>query len=380
MSVIARKLGTLRRVVRHGGRAGMLEVLKQKLDLRPFLQPPLDYALLAPSALPLLAKHGRPELLINAIGAGVGDDLLLSVMYHELRRRGQDSFWVTTKHPQLYTLNPDIPLVVPPLERYDRLLMRLGTRVVYPWYTSYHPAYDRDDPMPEQHIISVMCQKASITGEITLRPRLTLSDDEREAGLRAPRQIAIQSAGLDAKHAMTTKNWKREGYQAVVSALGTSFDFVQVGSRNDPPLEGAMDLRGQTSLRETAAILASSQLFVGQVGFLMHLARAVDCRSVIVYGGRETPEQSGYPCNVNLYSPVACSPCWRLNSCPFDRICLDMINADDVIAGVEQQVARAGATLETTTDVITDAMITRTAERYEEASQVHQLAWRVLYQ
>ena len=141
-----------------------------------------------------------------------------------------------------------------------------------------------------------------------------------------------------------------------------------------------MDLRGQTSLRETAAILASSQLFVGQVGFLMHLARAVDCRSVIVYGGRETPEQSGYPCNVNLYSPVACSPCWRLNSCPFDRICLDMINADDVIAGVEQQVARAGATLETTTDVITDAMITRTAERYEEAVQVHQLAWRVLYQ
>lgn len=380
MSVIARKLGTLRRVVRHRGSAGMLEVLKQKLDLRPLLQPPIDYAMLAPSAVPLLARHGRPELLINAIGAGVGDDLLLTAMYHELRRRGQDSFWVTTRHPSLYEQNRDIPRVVPPLDRYDRLLQRFGTRIVYPWYTSYHPAYDRDDPMPEQHIISIMCQKAGITGEITLRPRMMLTDAERAAGVRAPRQIAIQSAGLDAKHAMTTKNWKREGYQEVVTALGSTFDFVQVGSRNDPPLEGALDLRGRTSLRETAAVLASSQLFVGQVGFLMHLARSVDCRSVIVYGGRETPAQSGYPCNVNLYSAVACSPCWRLNSCPFDRVCLDMIDADDVIAGVEQQLSRAGTPLETATDDITEAMITRTTARYEDAVQVHQLAWQVLYQ
>ncbi|HYW50257.1 MAG TPA: glycosyltransferase family 9 protein [Gemmatimonadaceae bacterium] len=379
MSLIARKLGTLRRVVRSQGRAGVMAVVKEKLDMRPFLQPPLDYARLAPSALPLLARHGAPRLLINAIGAGVGDDLLLTVMYHELRVRGQDDFWVTTRHPQLYAGNEDIPRVVPPLDRYDRLLKRFGTRVVYPWYTSYHPAYDRDDPMPEQHIIAIMCQKAGITGSVTLKPRMFLSDEERAAGQRVPMQVAIQSAGLDAKHAMTTKNWHREGYQEVVDALRSTVNFVQVGSRHDPPLHGALDLRGTTSLRETAAVLANSIAFVGQVGFLMHLARSVDCRSVIVYGGRETPEQSGYPCNVNLYSPVACSPCWRLNSCPFDRVCLQMVAADDVIHGLEQVMQKRDRPLETDTHVITPEQIARTTQRYEDAAQMHQLAWSVLY-
>ena len=57
-----------------------------------------------------------------------------------------------------------------------------------------------------------------------------------------------------------------------------------------PPLKGALDLRGKTGLREAAAILSNSLVFIGQVGFLMHLARAVDCRSVIVYGGQRNSE------------------------------------------------------------------------------------------
>jgi len=36
----------------------------------------------------------------------------------------------------------------------------------------------------------------------------------------------------------------------------------------------------------------------------MHLARAVDCRAVIVYGGRERPEISGYICNKILSPPA----------------------------------------------------------------------------
>jgi ADP-heptose:LPS heptosyltransferase len=125
------------------------------------------------------------------------------------------------------------------------------------------------------------------------------------------RQVVIQSSGLIARYPIRNKNWYAEGYQGVVSALRDRYDFVQVGSAGDPLLDGALDLRGKTSLRETAAVLAGSLAFVGQVGFLMHLARAVDCRSVIVYGGRETPAQSGTPCNENLYSR---SPAHRAGS------------------------------------------------------------------
>lgn len=377
MSVLAKKLRTIRRIVRRRGAAGIVSVLKDKVN--PLVQPPLDYARLMPSAAAALARHGRPAMFFNSVGAGIGDDLLLSAVFHELQQRGQRDFWVMSKHPELYRLNTDVGVLVPHRERYDILVKKFGAKVVYPWYTSYHPAFDRDDPMPEQHLISVMCQKAGITGDVTLRPYLVLGADEEQRGRLVPRQVAIQSSGLDAKHSMLNKNWPLERYQAVVSSLQDRYDFVQVGSRNDPPLAGALDLRGRTSLRETAAVLRGSLAFVGQVGFLMHLARAVDCRAVIVYGGRETPAQSGYPCNENLYSPVPCSPCWRLNTCPYERMCLQQIEAPDVVAALDAQVARHGTPLVVDTDRITPELIARNAARHEHAVAAHELAWLALY-
>jgi hypothetical protein len=376
--MLSKKLTTLRRVIRRQGTGGIASVLKEKMT--PFIQPPLDYARLAPSAAASLAQYGRPDLFINAVGAGIGDDLLCTAVFRELGLRGRRDFWVSSRRAELYAHNADIRVVVPALARYDVLLKKLGTKVIYPWYTSYHPAFDRDDPMPEQHLISVMCQKAGITGEITLRPYLVLTEEEKQQGRVAERQIAIQSSGLDAKHSMLNKNWPLERYQEVVSALRHRYDFVQVGSRNDPPLDGALDLRGKTSLRGTAAVLHRSLAFVGQVGFLMHLARSVDCRSVIVYGGRETPAQSGYPCNENLYSPVSCSPCWRLNTCPYERVCLQQIGVEDVVEALEAQVARVGTPLAVHTDRITPELIARNQLRYELAVVAHDTAWATLYQ
>jgi len=375
---LAKKVRTLRRVASRYGVKGVKSAVMDKVN--PFTQPVVDYAKLLPAATVLLARHGRPARFFNAVGAGIGDDLLLTAVFRELQRRGRDSFWVRTTRPELYRHNDDVPVVVPPLERFDRLVKRVGTSVVYPWYTSYHPAFDRDDPTPEQHLISIMCQKAGITGTIALRPYLHLTAEEKERGARVPRQVAIMSSGLDAKHAMRNKNWSLAKYQGVVSALRDRYDFVQVGSRNDPPLDGVLDLRGQTSLRETAAVLHRSLAFVGQVGFLMHLARAVDCRAVIVYGGRETPAQSGYRCNENLYSAVHCSPCWRLNTCPYDRMCLERIEVRHVTDALERQVGRAGTALEVDTDTITDELIVRNAQRYEHAVEAHERAWAALYE
>ena len=378
MAGLAKKVRTLRRVAQRYGMTGVKSAIRDRVN--PFTQPVIDYVKLLPAAAVLLARHGKPARFFNAVGAGIGDDLLLTSVFHELQRRGRKNFWVRTTRPELYRHNDDVPIVVPPLERFDMLVKRVGTSVVYPWYTSYHPAFDRDDPTPEQHLISIMCQKAGITGTVTLRPYLHLTDEEKRLGVRAPRQVAIMSSGLDAKHAMRNKNWSLEKYQGVVSALRDRYDFVQVGSRNDPPLAGVLDLRGETSLRETAAVLHRSLAFVGQVGFLMHLARAVDCRAVIVYGGRETPAQSGYRCNENLYSAVHCSPCWRLNTCPYDRMCLERIDVHHVVDALERQVARAGTTLEVDTDTITNDVIARNAARYEQAVEAHKFAWAALYE
>ena len=92
--------------------------------------------------------------------------------------------------------------------------------------------------------------------------------------------------------------------------------------------------------------MANSLVFIGLEGFLMHLARAVNCRSVIIYGGRIKPSQIGYVANKNLYSPVECSPCWLRNPCDHNRKCMDMITVEQVIVASAEQIGKFGAPLE----------------------------------
>jgi len=134
-----------------------------------------------------------------------------------------------------------------------------------------------------------------------------------------------------------------EDEQKVANALRDEYTIVQLGAPNDPKLEGCIDLRGRTTPRQSAAIIASSVLTVAQVGFLMHLTRAVDRPAVIIYGGREHPGQTGYSCNTNLYSALPCAPCWSWNRCdnPVERECMKRISVDEVVHAVHERAARA---------------------------------------
>jgi ADP-heptose:LPS heptosyltransferase len=85
----------------------------------------------------------------------------------------------------------------------------------------------------------------------------------------------IQSSGMGALHLIRNKQWYEARFQSVVDALIGEVEFIRVGSATDPVLQNANDRPGTTGIRETAAILHHARLYVGTVGFLMHLARAV---------------------------------------------------------------------------------------------------------
>lgn len=145
---------------------------------------------------------------------------------------------------------------------------------------------------------------------------------------------------------MRNKQWPVERMQTVVTFLRRQKHTVlQIGLPSEPLLEDVVDLRGKTSLRETAAVLQQSRLFIGLVGFQMHLARAVDCPSVIIYGGRETPALTGYSCNSNVTNSPSCSPCWLRSSCSFRNQCMNDIGVSTVTAAVEQKLAEARSPL-----------------------------------
>ena len=220
-----------------------------------------------------------PELILH-FGAAPGDDLLCTAVLRELRTRGQHRTWMMSRHPSLFVHNTDVDQIVPVDTRYRGFARRTGARFVDLKYCDRD--WDNDqDTVPPSHIIAELCRRAGIQGNITIRPYLSLRPDERHTDY-SDRRIAIQSTAISATFPMLNKEWLPERFQKVVKALCRDFEFVQLGAVTDPPLEGAIDMRGKTTIREAAAILASYRLFVGLEGFVMHVARAVGCRSVIV--------------------------------------------------------------------------------------------------
>src|SRR6267154_2301260 len=61
-------------------------------------------------------KRGWPELLVY-FGVAPGDDMLCTVVLHELKKRGQKKIWMMSKNPELFEKNHDVDLVVPIVDR-----------------------------------------------------------------------------------------------------------------------------------------------------------------------------------------------------------------------------------------------------------------------
>jgi hypothetical protein len=284
-------------------------------------------------------RFGQPDIALGFLG-GIGDDLLATVAIDEWLRRGAGRVWFFTRHAGLYGYDRRRVRLIPEEARYQWLASRLGRPMRAVSYSTYDPVTDRDSAVRE-HIIVEICRRAGLSGRIRLRPHLPLAAGELQRADSWADCIALQSASLTAAVPMPNKQWRTDRLQAVADHLAArGLRVVQVGSASDPALRGVTDLRGRTSLRETAAVLARARLFVGLVGFLMHLARAVECPGVIIYGGREPPELTGYSCNTNLAGRPACAPCWQRSRCDFGHVCMESIEAGAVIDAVEAALAR----------------------------------------
>lgn len=277
-------------------------------------------------------------------GDGLGDELLLSAPLRELRKRGGTGLCAMTSRPEFFLNSPDVDAVRRLAHNDLGALRRIGVRTSSTVYIHDRLPPDIDIP-PPRHLIAEMCRLCGVTGEIGLRPFFWLAPEERAAAAPFIGSFVLQSSRRSASLEIGNKEWRPERFQEVVDALARNHRVVQIGLPDDPPLHGAEDLRGRKSFREVAAILAGAEAFIGLVGFLMHLARAVDCPAVIVYGGREHPSQSGYICNENLFTPISCAPCWRWSSCDFMHACMTAIQPADVLAAIQRLHSRRGAPL-----------------------------------
>jgi len=297
-----------------------------------------------PRDLRLWARLGFPRQLIYFGGRGYGDTLLLNSVAHELHRRGRRTA-VLTNHPDLLRGSPAVSGVLS-LQHWRAIeaVTRFGGEARHlPYFLRPQPP-THDEPA-DTHILAEMCRRAGITGEIAVRTYLHLSTNERKGGALRPRQAALQALGASSENLSPLKVYPAEELTKVVAETAGELDWVQLGHAGDPRVPGTLDLRGRTSVRQTAAVLAQSRVFLGPAGFLMHLARAAECRSVVVFGGRELPRHGGYSCNENLFVEVACAPCYRRSDCLDGMSCMRSIRTEEVTAAVRRASALHGQPL-----------------------------------
>jgi hypothetical protein len=284
------------------------------------------------------------NLLLVGSWGGMGDDLLYTAVAREWRKRTGRRVSIISAHAPLFAGNRAVDVVFPPEKNVLLAAEKSGLRWEAP---TYYDAFRKTPRLQHlRHVIAMMCDALGLEGEVELRPEMFIPENEK-AGLPAGSgTIAVQSSVLSARYPAYNKQWPPQRMAEVVMRLKSDHEVVQVGATDDPLLPGVVDFRGRP-VRAVAALLSRCALFVGLEGFLSHLARAVDCRSVIVYGGYSSPEETGYSCNENLYTSLPCSPCWEPTACPYGRKCMDDISADDVISAVHRVLRKRRTPLET---------------------------------
>jgi heptosyltransferase-2 len=106
-----------------------------------------------------------------------------------------------------------------------------------------------------------------------------------------------------------------------------------------------VDLTGQTDLPAAARILKTASVFVGNDSGLMHLAAALGCPTVGVFGSSSPDWTAPLGSNTRVVFPAGfpCRPCYR-KTCNQAEFCLDALTAEAVLAAVQAVLGKTNLT------------------------------------
>jgi ADP-heptose:LPS heptosyltransferase len=281
-----------------------------------------------------------PKRILHLYFHGLGDSLLFNTVLDAVGRVHGEPTWLATKYPEMYLGNPWVRTMPFTDQRIAHQVARFMTAAGFFEKMEYVDYYHRGSP-PPAHLLALLAERVGLADAPT-RPLLHLSAAEVARAALPDTLLGKPWIAVQAPTGRTwndNKNWFADRLQQAVEALRSEFSFVQLGASGDVPLKVDLNMAGRVGPRQATATLSHCAMFLGQEGYLMHAAAAVNTRSVIIYGGFTRPDQTGYAWNENLYRAVPCAPCWLLSPCPHAKKCMDLISVEDVISAVRKIMA-----------------------------------------
>jgi len=237
----------------------------------------------------------RPKtIFVRKRSGALGDDLLISLVLPFLRKKYPNhKIVVEVNWKDHFKNNPYINWVT-------NKHLKTTKRHIKPKYLIH--------PDTKISIYRQFMESVGDSGENW--PEIYLTKDEvSDAQQFIDRKyIAVCPSGKQ-KFSSNRKEWGFENFQTL-RVLLKDFKFAQIGLKSDPLLKNVIDCRG-LNIRKSAAVIKNSLFFIGLEGGLMHVAKAVGQKSVIIYGGFINPDISAYQENLNIVNLVHCSPCFH---------------------------------------------------------------------
>jgi ADP-heptose:LPS heptosyltransferase len=295
-----------------------------------------------------------------------GDIVMLTGAVRDLHRcyPGQFITDVRTSSPALWENN----VFIAPLDQTEPDVLTIACE---------YPLIHQSNTLP-YHFLSGFIEHLNARLSLNIRPtafkgdiRLSsleqswISQVQEVTGEDTPFWIVVSGGKYD----FTAKWWDPRRYQDVIDHFAGKIQFVQVGEagHHQPALDGVIDLRGRTDLRQLVRLVYHAAGVLTPVSLLMHLAAAIETKPgrprqracVVVAGGREPPQWEAYPHHqfIHTNGTLPCCDnggCWKARVKPLgdgdekdlpenlcvDVVgelprCLDMITADDVIRRIE---------------------------------------------
>lgn len=184
-------------------------------------------------------------------------------------------------------------------------------------------------------------------------PRLQVDEANRsrlmgELGLDTQAKVIAMMPGAEYGPA---KQWPAEYYAALARKLtGDGFEVWLLGSQRDVAVGeqivatatyGVRNLCGKTRLVDTVDIIARAQAAISNDSGLMHVAAAVGCPVVAIYGSSTPVYTPPLAASASvLYLHLECSPCFKPD-CPLGHTnCLRDIHPTHAYQAVTEQLKR----------------------------------------
>ena len=151
-----------------------------------------------------------------------------------------------------------------------------------------------------------------------------------------------------------TKHWRSEGFAELARHfLQRGFAVALTGSKREratcdkvaAAAPGSLNLAGETTLSELAALISRSTLCVTNDSGPMHLAVALARPVVSIFGPTDEIWIGPYGrANAVVRTRLACAPCYLrvLSRCPHDHACMREVSAPAVIQRAEMLLATRG--------------------------------------